>query len=70
MCPACLASAALMIGGVLSAGGIAGGFAAAVAKLLPKEKGTGSNLSGKVNDVNDEDPKKQENSHGNGNEQA
>jgi hypothetical protein len=56
MCPACLASAALMIGGVLSAGG----FAAAVAKVLPKEKGSRTIPSGQVNDVNDEDPKKQE----------
>jgi hypothetical protein len=43
MCPACLASAALVIGGVLSAGGVAGGFAAAAAKLLPKEKGNSKN---------------------------
>ncbi len=67
MCPACLASAALVIGGVLSAGGVAGGFAAAVARLLPKEKGARKILSGQANDQN---PKEQENSHGNGSEQA
>jgi hypothetical protein len=60
MCPACLASAALMIGGVLSAGGIASGLAAAMAKVLPKGKRSRTIPSGQVNDVNDEDPKKQE----------
>ena len=41
MCPACLASALWMIGGVLSASGVAaGGLAAAAAKLLPGGKVT------------------------------
>jgi hypothetical protein len=41
MCPACLASAVWMIGGVLSASGVAaGGLAAAAAKLLPARKVT------------------------------
>jgi hypothetical protein len=53
MCPACLASAAWMIGGVLSAGGVlAGGtltggvltdgWKAAAAKLLPRPAGQGT----------------------------
>jgi hypothetical protein len=49
MCPACLASAVLVIGGVLSATGVAaGGLAAAAAKLLPAEKVTPQIPSGEV----------------------
>ena len=39
MCPACLASAAWMIAGVMSAGGLT----AAAAKLLPSRSGSSPN---------------------------
>jgi hypothetical protein len=49
MCPACLASAVLAIGGVLSASGVAaGGVAAAAAKLLSAGKVTRRIPSGEV----------------------
>jgi hypothetical protein len=49
MCPACLASAVLVIGGVLSAtGAAASGLAAAAATLLPAEKVTRRIPSGEV----------------------
>ena len=49
MCPACLASAVCMIGGALSASGVAaGGLAVAAAKLLPAGKVTPRIPSGQV----------------------
>jgi hypothetical protein len=49
MCPACLASAVWVIGGVLSATGVtAGGLAAAAAKLLPGRKEAEKFPSGRI----------------------
>jgi len=58
MCPACLASAVLVIGGVLSAtGAAAGGLAAAAAKLLPADAETKTIPSGAMKN---QDTKEQE----------
>ena len=49
MCPGCFASAVWVIGGVLSASGVAaGGLAAAAAKLLPGRKEAEQFPSGRI----------------------
>ena len=63
MCPACLASAVWVIGGVLSASGVAaGGLAAAAAKLLPGRKETEQCPSGRIDNQETKEKEKEQSS--------